>query len=164
VPLYPAEARTGDGATDRVIEAFLSQDPDRRLALTRTLTTGCSTTPAFVGPPPCGSGQAEGTPVEVFPHRRYRATQYAAPDGLGALLDFPLAGLYAAYRVPQGGFDEDWWPAGEVGLMFASPDGDQGVEVIVEGAAVVRIEFWPLTPLEVLQGAEIDYLLPPLSQ
>ena len=164
VPLYPKEVSTGVQPVDRVIQIFLAQAFDRRMDLIRTLTTGCTTTEYFVGPPLCRAGQVEGTQVEVFPYRMYRASHYAASDELEALLQFPLEGVYAVYKVPQAGFQETWWPAGEYGVVFASTEGELGVEVIIEGEQVVRIEFWPLTPVEMLNGAEFEYLLPPLNQ
>ena len=164
VPLHPQEVRTGVEPVDRVIEIFLAQAFDRRMDLVRTLTTGCTTTEYFVGPPLCKVGQVEGTQVYVFPYRKYRASHYAAPDELEPLLEFPLEALYAVYKVPEVGFEETWWPAGEYSVVFVSVEGELGVEVIIEGEQVVRIEFWPLTPVEVLNGAELEYLLPPLNQ
>ena len=164
VPLHPQEVRTGVEPVDRVIQTFLAQAFDRRMELIRTLTTGCTTTEYFVGPPLCRAGQVEGTLVEVFPYRMYRASHYAALDELEELLQFPLEGLYAAYKVPEAGFEETWWPAGEYSVVFASAEGELGVEVIIEAEQIVRIEFWPLTPVEVLNGAELEYLLPPLNQ
>jgi hypothetical protein len=161
VPVHSPEVRTGVEPVDRVIQIFLGLAFDQRKDLIRTLSTGCTTTEYFVGPPLCRAGQAEGTPVEVFPYRRYRASHYAAPDELEALLRFPLGGLYAVYKVPESGFEESWWPAGEYSVVFVSAEGGLGVEVTIEGEQVVRIEFWPLTPVEVLNGAEFEFLLPP---
>ena len=163
VPVHPLDVRTGVEPVDRVIQIFLAQAFDQRTDLIRTLTTGCTTTEYFVGPPLCRAGQVEGTPVAVFPYRMYRASHYAAPDELEALLEFPLEGLYAVYRVPEAGFEETWWPAGEYSVVFASTEGELGVEVIIEGEQVVRIEFWPLTPVEVLGQSELEYLLLPAT-
>jgi hypothetical protein len=68
------------------------------------------------------------------------------------------------YKIPEATFKETWWPAGEYSVVFASAEDDLGVEVVIEGGQVVRIEFWPLTPVEVLNGAEFEYLLAPLNQ
>jgi len=164
VPLHPQEVRTGVEPVDRVLQIFLAQAFDQRMDLIRTLTTGCTTTEYFVGPPLCRAGQVEGTPVEVFPYRMYRASHFAASDELETLLEFPLEGLYAVYKIPEATFKETWWPAGEYSVVFASAEDDLGVEVVIEGGQVVRIEFWPLTPVEVLNGAEFEYLLAPLNQ
>jgi len=163
VPLHPSEARTGVEPIDRVIQIFLAPPFDQRMDLIRTLTTGCTTTEYFVGPPLCRAGQVEGTRVEVFPYRMYRASHYADSDELGTLLEFALEGVYAVYRVPEAGFEETWWPAGEYSVVFASTEGELGVEVIIQGEQVVRIEFWPLTPVEVLGQSELEYLLPPAT-
>src|SRR3990172_1305909 len=98
VPVHPPEARTGVEPVDRVIQIFLAPAFDQRTNLIRTRTTGCTTTEYFVGPPRCRAGQVEGTLVEVFPYRMYRASHYAASDELEALLQFPLEGVYAVYK------------------------------------------------------------------
>lgn len=163
VPLYPPQARSGVEEIDRIIDAFFGQKYESRKPLTRTLTAACTTTEFAVGPPLCREGQAEGTRVEVFPYRQGRGSRYATPEELDDLLQFPLGGIYAVYRIPQDGFEETWWPRGEYGIMFVSAEGDLGVELIVEGGQVVRIEFWPITPVEALTGWEPDYILPPVT-
>ncbi|GMR10307.1 MAG: hypothetical protein BMS9Abin28_1128 [Anaerolineae bacterium] len=55
-----------------------------------------------------------------------------------------------AYRINWGEYRHDlvlvdWWEPGESG-------------------EVVRIEFWPMTPVEVLDDFDAEYLLPPLSE
>lgn len=164
VPLYPQEVRTGVAEVDRVIEYFLVRKYEWRRELVRTLVAACTTEEFVVGPPPCQAGQAAGTRVEVFPYRQYRAMKYVTPEELDAFLEFPLGGLFAVYRGPEGGFEEEWAPAGEYSVVFVSAEGELGVEVAIDGGQVVRIEFWPLTPVEMLDGAEVDYLLPPLGQ
>jgi hypothetical protein len=164
VPLYPQEVRTGVEEIDQIIDYFLVRKFDWRSDLIRTLTTECTLTEYSVGPPLCGDGQAEGTRVEVFPYRKYRATEYATLEELTDFLEFPLGGLFAVYKVPEDSYSDQRWPRGEYSLVFASIDGDLAVELIVEAGDVVRIEFSPLTPVEVLDGAEYEYLLPPLTE
>src|SRR4030067_2390840 len=128
------------------------------MALTPTVASACTRAEYSVAPPLCRAGQAEGTQVEVFPYREYRGSNYAAPEDLDAFLQVPRGGLYAVYRIPEGSFAEAWWPVGEYSVVFVSAEGDLGVEVVIEGDDVVRIEFWPLTPGEALDGAEVEYL------
>ena len=164
VPLHSQETRTGVAEVDKVIENFLSQDFKRRKGMILTLTTGCTTAEAVVRPPSCTAGQDAGTLVEVFPYREHRATKYVSPEELAKFLEFPLGGLYAVYRVPQGGFAQEWWPAGEYSVVFVTAEDDFGVEVILEGDQVVRIEFHQLTPVEYLCCFDGEYLLPPLTE
>jgi hypothetical protein len=163
VPLYPDQVRTGVPAIDSVIENFLIRKFDWREGMIRTLTTTCTSVAFSVGPPQCQEGQAEGSMVEVFPYREHRATKYVSPDELTSFLEFPLGGLYAVYRVPDTAFQEEWAPAGQYGIVFVSAEGELGVEVVVDGEEVVRIEFWPLTPVEWLDGWDVEYILPPLT-
>ena len=164
VPLYPQQVRTGVEEVDQVIENFLVRKFFWRREMVRTLTTGCTLSDVGVGPPLCQDGQAEGTEVEVFPYRKHRVMEYATLDELDTFLEFPLGGLYAVYRVSETGFEAEWAPRGEYSVVFVSAEGELGVEVIMEGGEVVRIEFWPLTPVEFLYGRDVEYLLPPLAE
>ncbi len=164
VPLYPPQARTGVEQVDQVIENFLVRKFDWRRDMIRTLTAGCTTEQFSVGPPPCPPGAAEGTRVEVFPYREHRDIKYVTPEALDAFLEFPLGGLYAVLRNQEGGFEEEWYPQGEYSIVFVGIDSELGVEVVVDAGQVVRIEFWPLTPVEYLHAFDGEYLLPPLSE
>jgi hypothetical protein len=164
VPLYPSQVRTGVGEIDQVIENFLIRKFEWRRPMVRTLTVACTSEDLVVGPPPCPVGVAAETQVEVFPYRQHRTSKYVTPEDLEAFLEFPLGGLYAVYRVSEGGFSESWYPVGEYGIVFVAQEGELGVEVVVDSGSVVRIEFWPLTPVEYLEGADVEFLLPPLGQ
>jgi hypothetical protein len=165
VPVYPFVVRTGVDQVDQVIENFLVRKFDWRRDMLRTITVACTTDQANVGPPNCPPGTLDGTKVEVFPYREHGNTKYVSPDELDSFLQFPLGGLYAVYKIPEGGFQADWQPAGKYAVVFVDQEGKLGVELAVDEAGkVVRIEFWPLTPVEYLYDSEFDYLLPPLSQ
>ncbi|MGA9531536.1 MAG: hypothetical protein WBR18_02365 [Anaerolineales bacterium] len=165
VPLYPQQVRTDIEQVDQVIENFLVRKFDWRRDMIRTVTVACTTGEFVVGPPPCPVGVAEGTKLEVFPYREHRQIKYVTPGDLEAFLQFPLGGLYAVYRTPPDAFEEDWMPASAYNVVFVAQDGELGVEVAVDEAGkVVRIEFWPMTPIEVLDGADFEYVLPPASQ
>ncbi len=165
VPVYPSVVRTGVEQVDQVIENFLVRKFDWRRDMLRTLTIACTTDQANVGPPSCPPGTPNGTKMEVFPYREHGNTKYVTPNELDSFLEFPLGGLYAVYKIPEGGFEADWQPAGKYAVVFVDQEGKLGVELAVdETGKVVRIEFWPLSPVEYLYDSEFDYLLPPLSQ
>lgn len=165
VPTYPSEARTGVSQVDQVIENFLVRKYQFRRDLIRMANVACTTVEAEVGPPSCPEGVADGTKIQVFPYEEHRMAEYVAPDALDKFLEFPLGGLYAVYRTPSDGFKADWYPVGEYSVVFVTQDGEQGVEMSVDSAGkVVRIAFWPMTPVEFLHDTDFDYLLPPLAQ
>lgn len=163
VQLHREAVRSGVDGVDRAIEAFLSGDRDDRLALLETIPVECVIEESGVGPPRCPAGTAEGTELTVFPYRLYGRTEYAARDELSGLLDFELMGLYAVHAI-NGGFEQDWWPAGDYKIVFASTDNDHAVEVIVDrDGNVIRIEFSERTPVEILYGYSGEYLVAPVD-
>lgn len=162
VALHPPGTLTQNEALDRIIKVFLEQKFESRQPLMQMLRTTCTESEFVVGPPLCLSGQREGDPVIVFPYRFQRAVHYVTPNDLNSFLEFPLAGLHAVRRFTGASSELDFWPAGEYGVMLAAADGQLGVELIVQAGQVVRIEFWPMSAVEALEGTT-DYLLPPPS-
>jgi len=163
VLLQPQGIQTGIEEVDTIIRTFLEYKYDARTPLVRTLRTACVETESAVGPPLCESGQQSGSMVVVFPYRYGRGSRYVTPEELSSFLEFPLAGLYSVRRVPENSFEQDFWPAGEYSVMLVALDGELGVELLIEGESVVRIEFWPITPVEALEGYDGEYILAPIT-
>jgi hypothetical protein len=163
VLLQPQGVQTGIDAVDTIIKTFLEYRYEARVPLVRTLRTACVEAEMAVGPPLCESGQDPGSMVVVFPYRYGRGSRYVTPEELSSFLEFPLAGLYSVRRVPENAFEQDFWPAGEYSVMLVAADGELGVELLIEGENVVRIEFWPITPVEALEGYYGGYILPPIT-
>lgn len=163
VRLHKDDVRSGVVAVDQAIEAFVDGDRGDRLALLEMISAECVAEQFGVGPPLCPAGTPAGTELVVFPYRVYRGTEFAAEGELAALVDFEINGLYAVHPI-SGEFEDAWWPAGDYRIVFASPDDDHAVEVIVDqDGRIVRIEFREQTPVEVLYGYSGDFIIPPVD-
>lgn len=167
--LHPAAARTGDVQVDAIIDAFLGSDVAGRKRLIRYVTTPCTTAQGGGGPPKCAAGQADGTPVEVFP---YAATEgeYATRPTIDRILDFQVTGLYGVYRVPASTFRADYWPPGEYAVVLAGPAAPTSsitpvVQIIlyVQDGAVVRLRRTPFAePWPPAEAAGAAWVLAPV--
>lgn len=160
--LHPPGVRTGNALVDAVVDAFLGNSLDVRRRLVRFLKTPCTTTVGMGGPPKCAAGEANGTPVEVFPFVAAEG-EFARRDSLDRLLQFEVAGLYGVFRVPASAFRADYWPAGEFGVVFSSrvatPSPAEVIQTIVyvqDGTVVClrRTPFAETWPPQEASGAE----------
>jgi hypothetical protein len=162
---YPWSTRTGIQEIDRVIDAFLLWTIIDRLELVRYITTPCITNDRLGAPPQCLEDEPEGTLVTAFPVSSGEGFM-VRPEGIDDLFDFSVGGLYAVYRVPEGAYEADYWPAGEYGVVFTSEEGPapHTVVLLVEEGEIVRLDFdphWP--PLERLLQKSSDFILPPMG-
>jgi len=115
--VHPPDTRTGIEEVDAIIDAIVAGGIDARRELVQYTTTGCTTALGLGGPPKCESGEAEGTLVEVFPFLRAEG-EYVRRESIDRVLRFAVEGLYAVYRVPDDAYEEEYWPAGEYGIVF----------------------------------------------
>lgn len=123
-----------------VIDAFLVGSIEDRIALVSYTTTPCSNAEGLGGPPKCEADETEGTLVEVLPVLSGEAS-YSGPDNIQNAMDFNADALYAVYRVAEGGQGEDYWPAGEYGILFVSQDFPAAFTIFVEDARIVRVNY-----------------------
>ncbi len=138
--VHTHDTRVGVPEVDAVIEAALANDLDALRELVHYTTTGCTHTMGLGGPPKCEADETEGTLVEVFP--------ILGPEGghvrrAGIDRVFPLGkkGLHAVYRVSEDAYEEDYWPAGEYGIVFASDPYPSVVTLLVDERGIVRIVY-----------------------
>jgi hypothetical protein len=159
-PWHPADARTGIGDIDRIIAAILAGDLAAKEALVSYTTTPCTTALGMGGPPKCQAGESDGTLVEVFPVLGQEG-EYARRDGIARILDLTVKGLYAVYRVPADAYREEYWPAGDYGIVFV---GDrEGLTIVAHaaGGAIVRLDLALWAPAIVVARDAGELLLPP---
>lgn len=138
--VYPPETRTGIAALDRIIDTVLAHDFEMLVELTRPAVIGCTHADGLGGPPKCGPGETEGTPLEVVPflgpeghHQRWTDyLQWSGPD---------VRGLLAAYRVSPEAYSEEAYPAGEYALVFLAADGATDITLQVDQGQVVRYDY-----------------------
>lgn len=163
ITLYSEDIRTEIAELDVVLAAFLRGSAEERALLVQTINQGCTTELFAYGPPPCEEGMAEGTLVERFPYMQYRQERYEKPENIAKLMDFEIAGLYAIYRILSSPLDSGFSPEHEYVSAFVSAEGQKLILVFSELGRVHRIDFWELTPPEVLDRSTVEYLLPPLQ-
>lgn len=161
IPTHPPSARTKIPAVDRVIEAALSGDSAALRGLMRFITTPCTTAEGLGGPPKCAAGEADGTAVEVFPVGGPEGTFVRAAEADG-LLPLKVAGLYGVYRVPADAYREEYWPAGEYGVVFARTDGSF-VVVLVSREGIVRLDYPDPETVDRLMQSPGSRALPPVG-
>jgi hypothetical protein len=161
---YPPDMRTDIEEIDKVIDAVLNQDIEARLNLVSFLNTACTTADGLGGPPKCKPNEVDGTPVISFPVS-YGEGTHVRPEGIRDVFDFRVRGLFAVYRVPEGAYDREYWPAGEYGIVFTSEEGGRPhvITVLVDSDKIVRLIFhveWP--PFELIKQVSDDFILPPI--
>ena len=160
-PWHPADTRTGIEDIDRIIAVILGGDRVAKEALIGFTTTPCTTAQGMGGPPKCLSWERDGAPVEVFPVLGQEG-EFVRRDGIARRLDFAVRGLYAVYRVPADAYREQYWPAGDYGIVFI--DQREGLTVVAHaaGAAIVRLDFlrWPPAVVVARDAGEL-VLAPP---
>jgi len=136
-----AAQRVGIPAVDRVITAGLAGGAEGLRPLLRYLTTPCTTREGLGGPPKCAAGEAEGTPVEVFPLGGPEGTFLRAGEP-PAFLPSDITGLYGVYRAALSPRPEPYWPGGEYGVVFTRSNG-QLLDLRVSEEGIVRVDFTP---------------------
>ncbi len=161
---YPPSARTGIAEIDSVIDAFLTQPIDSRLALVRYIQSPCTTADGLGGPPKCADDEPEGTLVETFPVL-YSEGVHVRPENIQSVFGFSIRGLFAVYRVPESAYATDYWPIGEYGIVFTSEDGGYPHTIIIHvtNGQIVRLEFnmgWP--PFDQVWERSDTFILPPI--
>ena len=155
---------------DAVVDAFLGSSLDARRHLVRFLTTPCTTARGLGGPPKCEAGEAEGTPVEVFPVAMMEG-YFVRRESIDGALQFEVVGLYGVFRAPGPTYERAYWPAGEYAVTFAGwtrpPSTNIGIMqtiVFVQDGTVVRLTHTPFVALwPPTQSLGTEWVLPPLK-
>jgi hypothetical protein len=158
---YPDETRTNIEAVDRVIEAVLSGDRQQMASLVHYAVTGCTHAEGLGGPPKCEAGQAEDTPVEVFPVLGSEGS-YVTRENIEGVFPEGDYALQAAFNVPGDLAPEgDYWPVGDYGILFAERETGAAMTMLVTEAGIVRIAYGG-APTNLLAHREVgEFILPP---
>ncbi len=158
---YDASASTGVAIVDQVLAAAASGNADGLRGLLVFETAPCTTAEGLGGPPKCKEGEADGTPLEVFPSlgaEGYFVRKNELPEGF---LAGPFSVL-AVYEVKAGVTQEEYYPSGKWGVVLSTVNSSGGTSYVtlrVDDAGIVRADY----DLD-LPGAEFrdagNYLLP----
>ena len=136
------------------------------VAATRWVSIPCNAAPRVLGgPPECGAGESDGTPVEVLPAVQC-ASFYIRADGidLALLLNKFLASdptLFAVYHAPPA-----YRPAGEYVAVLSVNDPNLGQiarALVIAGGRLVGVDYGcAQTPLQMIDSAKLtDVVLAP---
>jgi hypothetical protein len=148
-----------------VLEALFWGSIEERRAVVQYISVGCTTADGLGGPPKCAPGQADDTPVVVFPVSDAEG-HFASPDEIDGTLELlSVEGLYAVYRPVPGRDPVEYWPIGEYALIFENHRYNMSlpVTVYVEGGRMVRVQFAinPIEPDQLLDAIPLDRILIP---
>ncbi|HXF51219.1 MAG TPA: hypothetical protein VNM43_06025 [Dehalococcoidia bacterium] len=148
---------------DRVVAALLSGDAARVRSVVGYVQVPCEVEPEGLGAPPaCRSGEAEGTPVDVFQGAQCEGF-YVRPEEVQSVIDGIVSAPLELYAVFESG---DRWPEGEYVAVFATdvldrPDRDARAAVMAHGRMVGfhfgcamtpegYLDFYRVTPEELM--------------
>jgi hypothetical protein len=122
-----------------IASTALQGDPASLSNFVHLTQSACTTADGLGGPPKCLAREEAGTLVEAFPIGGVEG-QFVRADELSQSLAIAAESLVGVYRVPQPAVYEEYWPAGEFGLLFAT-GGVSPVSLIVEDGQIVRLDF-----------------------
>jgi hypothetical protein len=124
---------------EEIVQAVTSGSADDLVSLMQFSSLPCTVADGMGGPPKCMAQEAPGTVVEVLPvlgpegHHLRRADMDSWP-GIGP------AELYAVFRTSRDTYEDEFFPAGDFGVVLVGPEGGVVVfQVAPEG--IVRIDY-----------------------
>jgi hypothetical protein len=164
---HPLETRVGIGEVDRVIEAVASGELQLLHSLVNFTTAKCTLLDGLGGPPKCREGEAEGTPVEVLPVLSSEGS-FIRKDEIENWQGIEATGLYAIYRVSADVRSEEYYPAGEIAIIFSGPKNRPASSLrLIEGRIVRVDQIFDTSPVSLeanLQREASELILAPVSR
>ena len=158
---YPLSTRTGIADVDDVIAAVESGDVQVLRDLVRFTTVGCTKAEGMGGPPKCQAGEAEGTPVNVFPFLGPEGSFMREAD-ISNFLPIDMIGLFAVYSVSASAYSEEAYPAGEYAAVFTTIENQIFIVFqIREGIVRMDTVFSPSSRDTVIQRDASELILAP---
>jgi len=165
---HPLETRVGMEEIDKVINAVAGGDLQLLRSLVKFTTAECTVLDGLGGPPKCREGEAQGTPMEVLPFMGGEGS-FIRNDEIGNWQGIEVSGLYAIYRVSADVRSEEYYPAGEVAIIFVAPENRPAVSLRLSEGGIVRVDHIfdtsPQSLEDILQREASEVLLaPPISR
>jgi len=162
---HPLETRVGIEEVDNVINAVASGDPQLLRSLVQFTTAKCTLLDGLGGPPKCRAGEAEETLVEVLPFLGSEGS-FVRKDEIENWQGIEVSGLYAIYRVSAAVTYEEYYPAGEVAIIFVASENRPAVSLRISEGGIVRVDHIFDTSAEsleaILQREASEVLLAPV--
>jgi hypothetical protein len=136
---HPLETRVGIEEIDHVLSAVASGDLQMLRSLVKFTTGKCTLGEGLGGPPKCREGEVEGTLVEVLPFLSSEGS-FIRRDEIENWQGIEVSGLYAIYRVSAAVTYEEYYPAGEVAIIFVAPENRPAVSLRIGDGGIVRVD------------------------
>jgi len=148
---HPLTTRTGIEEIDNILDVVANGDIERLRSLIQFTNTKCTQLEGLGGPPKCRAGEAEGTPVEVFPFLGPEGS-FFRKDEIENWPGVEATDLYAVYQVSPAVIYEENYPAGKYAVMFVEKENQSVISLRVDNGRIVRVDYiFDLSP-EVLNG------------
>ena len=147
---------------DDLVLAMSSGSAKDLLGLVHFSSLPCTLGEGLGGPPKCIADETEDTLIDVLPilgseGHHLRRSDLSDWAGIGP------AQLYAAFRTSENTYSDEFFPAGEFGVVFLLPDQANGVVFQVTDEGIVRIDYQALSSIEdILKASEV--VLGPIPQ
>lgn len=136
---HPLETRVEIEEIDNVITAVASGDLRLLRSLVKFTTAKCTLLDGLGGPPKCRAGEAEGTPVEVLPFLGSEGS-FIRKDEIENWQGIEASGLDAIYRVSADVRAEEYYPTGEVAIIFLAPENRPAASLRLSDGRIVRVD------------------------
>jgi hypothetical protein len=158
----PPASTTGISELDAIVAAAVSGDPRALVPYLEFASIPCTTAEGLGGPPKCTAIEPAGTPVDVLPFLGPGEGSFLRESEMDTWSAPKLARLYAAYRVSDAVYSEDYYPAGEYALVFTG-DGASltAVTLQVSQGRIVRIDYGVSRPPQIPPAAVEEFLVSP---
>jgi len=164
---HPLETRVGIEEVDNVINAVASGEPQLLRSLVKFTTAKCTWLDGLGGPPKCREGEVEGTPVEVLPFLSAEGS-FIRKEEIENWQGIEVSGLYAVYRVAADVRSEEYFPAGEIAIIFAAPENRPASSLRLSEGRIVRVDHnfdtSPESLEAILQREASELILAPVSR
>ncbi len=163
VMIHDLDVRTGIEEVDRIINIVLDGDVNQLRDVLAFTAVECTHEDGLGGPPKCRDEVSEGTEVEVLPFLGPEG-HFLRKDEVHEWSGIEVLGLYAVYRVSDEVYSTEYYPAGQIGVIFIGPREKQSVVLQIDDGRVVRIDYvLGDSPKSKLEREAQDIILPPPS-
>jgi hypothetical protein len=161
---YPLESQVGIKEIDNVLSAVASDDLQLLHSLVNFTTAKCTLREGLGGPPKCREGEAEATSVEVLPFMGGEGS-FIREDEIENWQGIEASGVYAIYRVSADVKSEEYYPAGEIAIIFVAPENRPPVSLRIGEGTIVRVDYiFDSSSLETIVEREAsEIILAPVS-
>ena len=164
---HPLETRVGIEEIDNVLSAVASGDVQLLRSLVNFTTAKCTLLEGLGGPPKCRQGEAAGALVEVLPFLGSEGS-FIRKDEIENWQGIEVSGLFAIYRVSADVQSEEYYPAGEIALIFVAPENRPAVSLRLNERGIARVDHIfdtsPQSLEAILQREASELILAPVSR